>query len=202
MTKQTSKTTYVMAAILLGGVLVTILLLFNTVRGREVSGPDSAQIVPDAVPFSLTGFSDSGRFLYLNKGERVAECEFSWTGDGVFNNRAEIRLGNNTLVYELSVTTGGEGLWNRIKYSPHYRPESILTRGNGYVTRQNDGRVRYLYTRNDMVMTDDWSPALYSLIALAYDDKTGGRQSIPVLQVPYRVSIPTVEKIKDRRTEE
>jgi len=137
----------------------------------------------EALPASLSGFSDEGIFrLYVNE-DPLAEISFKWEKEGKFSSTSTLTMAGQSVTTTLEIQTDKEGRWTKIiQKSPQGTMEFI--REGSIVTRTFKEKIVTIELKDGAVLFENLSPALISQSVRAYDKNKGGKQTIPLFIIP------------------
>jgi putative CocE/NonD family hydrolase len=137
----------------------------------------------DVLPAKLSGFSDAGTFNLFKDEERLARIEFTWKGDGTFDNKSVLELAGQKLEMQLHVTPDKDGRWARIEGVGRAGKFTIEREGDK-VKRTMGDKSKTFALKNGALLFENFAPALLSQAVRAYDKDKAGKQTLPVVVVP------------------
>jgi hypothetical protein len=137
----------------------------------------------EAVPASLSGFSDEGVFhIYVNE-DPLVEIQFTWEKDGKFSNTSTLTMAGQSVTTVVEIETDKDGRWTKIiQRSPQGLMEFI--RKGSTVTRTFKEKTITIELKDRAVLFENFSPALISQSVRAYDKDKGGKQTLPLFIIP------------------
>lgn len=142
----------------------------------------------EALPASLSGFSDEGIFrIYVNE-EPLAEIHFKWDKNGNFSNSATLKLAGQSVTVDTKIEVDKEGRWLGI-FQKSSQGTAALKREGGMVARRivtaTSKEIKdTIELKPQVVLFDNYGPALMSQMIREYDLKKGGRQNFQVFILP------------------
>ena len=144
--------------------------------------------------FPLNGLQDIGKFaLYLNE-EPIVTIGSDWSAGGRFDEQIKVAIGGQSYLATLKIEVDEKGLWKAIAIeSP--RGNAAVTREGMRATIKSEGQTRTVDLPPGTVLFENMSPALMSQAVRAYDQKKGGKQTIPVFIVPSIVMSSSLERL-------
>ena len=171
----------------LGVILLGHLLVAGPAVAQETK-PESAAAAEEAsspaLPFSLSGFEDQGRFLLYKNEERLATMDFEWTPAGAFHSRTTIEMAGQSIEQKLEIVPDENGRWQEITL--HVPSTTVeIKRQAGSVQLSARGKdYTFELTKPDSILWENMAPALASHAVLRYDAKEGGKQKLAAFLVP------------------
>ncbi len=159
-----------------------------------VSGGESDK--SSATDFPVNIMEDSATFrFYLNEEVFVtAACE--WKPDGTFSSEYTMSMAGQSATTTMQITPGKDGHWQTISMDTPNGPVEV-GRDDTLALITAQGGTRTLTMKPATVLFENFSPSLISHAILAYDHKTGGKQTFPLFIIPAVVMDATLEKLDD-----
>jgi len=134
-------------------------------------------------PVSLAGPADSGRFtLYLNE-EPIGRYEFDWNADGSYTGSRTLSIAGQSVTSSSKITVDKDGVWTEITSQTPRGPGTLIRHGKK-IDLEILGKKHKLQAKPGEILYGDDHPALFRLLAAAYDAKAGGTQKVPCLIIP------------------
>jgi len=153
-----------------------------------------ASAAPDTTPrpVPLSGFSDEGEFSLYKNEEAIVTHSFTWDEDGSYWGEYTFAMAGQEAVTEMTIDADDEGLWTRISMKTPMGPVEVTREGGvGYIVRGGDTTT--VRIKPGTVLFENFNPALMSLAVMSYDQKAGGKQTIPIFIVPSVVMDGSIE---------
>ncbi|MFH0982230.1 MAG: CocE/NonD family hydrolase [Planctomycetota bacterium] len=146
------------------------------------------------LPAPLAGFSDEGTFWVYKDEERLITINFKWFPDGTFENASTLCLAGQTVPGKLRIQPAPDGVWSEISMETPTGPTSIIREGElCRITRKDE--IETVTVRPNMVLFENFAPALMSQVVRIYDSAEGGRQTFPLFILPKRVMEASLERL-------
>ncbi|MCK4660534.1 MAG: CocE/NonD family hydrolase [Phycisphaerae bacterium] len=164
--------------------------LVGFARQLPTAPPTSQKSSPPPAP--LAGFSDKGVFLVYKNEERIATIKFRWDRDGTFDNQHTLSLGGQSVSAKLHIPPTADGPWREISMESPLGPVSITRQGD-LCRIECKSEVQTLNLKPDVVLWENFAPALISQAVRRYDKAKGGKQTFPLFILPKRVMEASLE---------
>jgi putative CocE/NonD family hydrolase len=172
-----------------GIVLLAAVVVWADEPAKKPADPPKS---PPALPASLAGFEDAGTFHLYKSEEQLVTIEFTWKKNGSFENKSVLSLGGQTVKQSFTVTPDKDGRWEKIEVKAGSGDVTIVRKG-GSVERTAKGKTETYELKPDVLLFENFAPALFSQSVRAYDQAKGGKQKRPVVVLPRALVEVTLE---------
>ena len=158
-----------------------------------------------ALPTTLAGFEDQGKFrIYVNE-EPVADIVFSWAKNGSVSSSVTLKMAGQSATVETKIEADAKGLWTRIlQNSAQGKAELLRTAGTvsrTIVTATAKEIKDTIELKPGVVLFDNYGPALLSQMIRLYDSGKGGKQKFQIFILPgAQVEASLEKKEREDRT--
>jgi len=171
--------------------LVVSALTADLAVAQEPAQPTSE---PAALPATMGGFSDEGRFSLFKNEERIVTIDFTWKAEGAFDNVYTITMAGQSVTRQLKILPDEDGRWKHISLDAPLGPVTVEREGS-VARRTINEKVNTIKMKPGTVLFENLAPALMSHAVLQYDQAKGGEQSFPLFIIPQIVMDATLERI-------
>ncbi len=128
----------------------------------------------------LSGFRDQGVFgLFVNE-DRLGKVTFDWKTNGAFESSTMMIVAGQTASAHLSLVPDKDGRWTKAALSNPGDERVYERNGHDLKITMTDGGGKGTIP-DELLVFEDYSPALISQALRAYDQKQAGRQTFPLL---------------------
>jgi len=164
-------------------------------QGQAQAGAETQR--PQALPASLSGFSDEGTFLRYVGEKPVVKISFKWQADGAFENR-RLSIGDGQDVSGVTkVIPDKDGRWVKISVEGPNGVTNIAREGDAARVTFKD-QTETVTLKSGAVLFGALAPALMSQPVRLYDRVKGGKQVFPVFRLGAGDMVEASLELKDK----
>ena len=171
---------------------VTAVLALAAVWGMW-SATGWAQTAPSGA-FPMNVMQDSATFaLYVNE-EPLVTGHCDWQASGAFSSDYSVSMAGQTVTTTLKIDVDDKGQWTAMTMNAP-TGQVTVTRADSIATITAMGKSKTVPINAGTILFENFSPALMSHAVVAYDQKAGGKQTMPMFIVPAAVMDATLERL-------
>jgi putative CocE/NonD family hydrolase len=148
---------------------------------------------PPALPASLAGFQDEGKFTMIQKETRLGTLRFRWQTDGSYEGTSTLAFAGQSVQASIKITPDKDGRWVAIAIESPRGPMRF-ERTDGVAKYTFKDKTESINLRPNAGLFDNFSPALMTQMVRLYDVARGGKQKFSVLALAGALLDVTVEK--------
>ena len=168
---------------------ILLFFVFSQISAAGQSEPQKTQEkIASALPATLAGFEDQGKFrIYVNE-EPMADILFNWTKNGFVSSTVTLKMAGQSVTVDTKIEADAKGLWTRI-LQDSAQGKAELTRQGGTVSRtlvtSTSKEIKdTIELKPGTVLFDNYGPALLSQMVRLYETGKGGKQTFQIFVLP------------------